>query len=258
MSSLLTKTWIHFRKHGLVATLRVIAGYPLARYRRAKLRNLVFRSPDIEERFTAIYEHNYWENGESASGNGSTIAYTRQLREKLPDLFSRFSIRSIFDAPCGDFNWISLVQKETGLEYIGGDIVLPLIESHNRKHAGDKVRFIHLDLTRQPFPKADLMICRDCLFHLSFEDTAAVLRNFVASGIPYLLTTTHANSGAFTNKDILTGDFRLIDLFAPPYNFPPDVLYRIDDWQEPEPRREMCLWRREQVEEALKKFGTIP
>ena len=137
--------------------------------------------------------------------------------------------------------------KDNPITYIGGDIVQLLIEAHSKHYQNATTRFIHIDLTKQDFPAADLMLCRDCLFHLSYADTKAVLQHFVASDIAYLLTTTHSNRSGFANHDIRTGSFRLIDLFAAPYHFPKDVLYRIEDWLAPDPKREMCLWSREQV-----------
>lgn len=211
---------------------------------------------DPEAKFTHIYQSNYWSSKESASGEGSTLAYTANLRARLPDLFEQYSVRSVFDAPCGDFNWMRHVVGETGVEYIGGDIVLPLINSLNEKYRIPNVRFIHIDLTRPAaFPTADLMICRDCLFHLSNDDIRRVLENFVSSQISYLLTTTHKNSGHFANRDIPTGDFRFIDLFSAPYCFPGDALARIDDWHPPHPEREMCLWSRDQVISVLTRFA---
>jgi hypothetical protein len=85
--------------------------------------------------------------------------------------------------------------------------------------------------------------------------TKKVLENFFESNIKYLFTSTHINSNTFLNKDILSADFRLIDLFSAPYNFPINPLYRISDWIYPEPEREMCLWSREQVGFVLKNFG---
>ena len=181
----------------------------------------------------------------------------------MPELFTKFSIKSVFDAPCGDFNWMRYVIKDYRINYIGGDIVLPLIRSHNKTYRNTNTQFIQIDLTKHQFPSANLMICRDCLFHLSFEDAKAVLKNFVESNIDYLLTSTHVNLNNFSNKNVPTGGFRHIDLFSAPYNFPQNVLYRIldwrepepGDWREPEPKREMCLWSREQVTTALNNFN---
>lgn len=199
-----------------------------------------------QERFEWIYKSNAW-GGLTPSGQGSSLDYTASLRRDLSKLLKDFSIRKVFDAPCGDFNWMRRVLSEVDIRYIGADIVYPLINSLNEKYGGPKTSFIHMDLTTDRFPNADLMICRDCLFHLSFEDAELVLSNFLRSGIPYLLTSTYVNKGAFVNKNIRTGEFRLIDLFADPFNFPKDPLVRIDDWIPPYPERHICLWSRAQI-----------
>lgn len=206
---------------------------------------------NLEDRFTQIYNINYWGSNESVSGIGSTIEITSNLRKMLPVLFTQFSIKSVFDGPCGDFNWMKLVVEETNINYIGGDIVLPMIQANQSKYAKPNIRFVKIDLTKDALPTADLMICRDCLFHLSYEDTKLVLSNFIQSNIPYLLTTTYLNDLSFKNKNIITGHFRMIDLFSAPYNFPKEVLFKIDDWIAPEKPRAMCLWSRNQISEAL-------
>jgi hypothetical protein len=214
----------------------------------------------LEARFTAVYRNRQWGGGqpsENSSGPGSTLEYTKRLRAELPKLFQHFSIRSVFDAPCGDFNWMRYVLLECReISYVGADIVSPLVEANIAQHENDRVKFLHLDLTTANFPKADLMICRDCLFHLSYEDIKCILLGYVASGIPYLLTSTHI--GNFKNCDFSSsGDFRLIDLFSEPFNFPKDVMYRIEDWTPPFPPREMCLWNRAQVISALRLPSTL-
>jgi hypothetical protein len=138
--------------------------------------------------------------------------------------------------------------------YIGADIVREMINSLNVKFGGCAVSFMHLDLIEEKFPLADLMICRDLLFHLSFEDTVKVLRNFLASGIPYILTSTHVMDTRYSNIDIVSGEFRLIDLFAPPYNFPSNPFARIEDWVPPHPRRQLCLWSRDQVMKSIENW----
>jgi len=81
-----------------------------------------------------------------------------------------------------------------------------------------------------------------------------VLENYLKSGIPYLLTTSYKNENIFKNKDILTGNFRMIDLFTSPYQFPKDTFYEIEDWLEPESPRSIYLWTRAQITEAVKLF----
>lgn len=253
--SVLSKIKESLKRKGLVATAIKIVNYPFNLLKISDFKREVLSLKSNEDRFTRIYRDNYWSSSESASGTGSTLRYTANLRKELPNLFRRYSIQRVFDAPCGDFNWMSHLLPSVNIEYIGADIVKPIIENLNNKHKSAKISFIHFDLVKEIPPEVDLMICRDCLFHLSFQDTKSVLENFIQSKSTYLITTTHKNmEGSFTNRDILTGDFRYIDLFTKPYNFPTDPLYVIEDWIAPDPERQMCLWNREQVLYSLLTF----
>lgn len=207
--------------------------------------------------FRKIYRHNYWGSSESVSGEGSTEALTVNLRLELPRLFKEFAIRSVYDAPCGDYNWMRLLMSTEKIEYYGADIVPELIHENNNKYKSENIQFNVADVTIDLFPKADLWICRDCLFHLSYADIYSALDNFVKSDIPLILTSTHINLTNFDNRNILTGGFRLIDLFKAPFCFPDAPLYRITDWIPPHAEREMCLWTREQVAEVLPRMRQI-
>lgn len=209
------------------------------------------------EIFSKIYKHNYWGSSESVSGSGSTVELTPNLRNKLPQLFEDFKIGSVYDAPCGNFNWMRHLVSEVSVSYTGADIVPQLIDKNNKKYRNKNINFETADITISAFPKADLWICRDCLFHLSYRDIVSALENYVRSEIPYILTSTHINDAGFYNNDILTGDFRLIDLFSPPFCFPREPLYRIADWVPPHSRREMCMWSRSQISEALPKMRKL-
>ncbi len=247
------------RVMGVLPTLARSARYAVFLVRGSAQRRRTRRllaSASIEDRFTRIYESNHWANGESVSGDGSSLAYTRGLRAALPAMFEQFGVRRLLDAPCGDFNWMQHVLRERPLDYTGCDIVVPIVLKLQEQHGDAQRRFMHLDITQGPLPPADLWLCRDCLFHLGYDDIGRALDNFLASGIPYLLTTTHLNpAGHFINTDIRSGDFRRIDLFAAPFEFPRDVLFAVDDWAEPDPQRQMCLWSREQVAAAVAKGG---
>ena len=54
--------------------------------------------------------------------------------------------------------------------------------------------------------------------HLSIADICSALGNIKSSQIAYLLTTTFPNCEE--NEDITTGDWRLLNLEKPPFNFP--------------------------------------
>lgn len=214
-----------------------------------------FMRMSIGERFLQIYKLNYWESKESRSGAGSTLEYTENLRNCLPSLIAVHDIKTIFDAPCGDFNWMRHVLPLVDVAYIGADIVSELIHENNIKYKSDNVRFVILNVVDDKYPNADIMVCRDLLFHFSYDDTNKLLRNFICSGIPLLLTTNHINNLSFSNKDIVSGGFRLIDLFSAPYNFPNEPLARFLDYVHPYPPREMCLFSREQVISAIRNWG---
>jgi hypothetical protein len=254
MLTLAKKVKESIRRDGLSKTALKIIKYLITSPRNQKFGRNALVNKSVEERFTWIYTSNYWRNEESASGAGSTLDYTKILREELPFLFSQYSIKKILDAPCGDFNWMRHLLQTVDVEYVGADIVSTLIDELNKKYKNGKVSFICVDLVKDALPKSDLMICRDCLFHLSYDDAKSVLKNFISSGTPYLLTTTHTKTDGFRNEDILTGDFRLIDLFSAPYDFPLNPLASIEDWIAPHPERRMCLWSRDQVSVA---FGGI-
>lgn len=252
-TSLPRKMIVSLRYDGWAATLRKLVTYPARRWKYGRLVRS-FGTMSRTERFTTIYDQNVWGANESVSGHGSTLDSTESIRRALPALFREIGVRKVLDVPCGDFNWMRHVVAETSVVYIGGDIVPRLIERNRERYGGPNITFIVTDITTDPLPDADLWMCRDCLFHLSYADVYAALRNFAESQIPYLLTTTHicgAGERAFENTDIVTGDFRLINLFAAPFCLPADVTARVDDWIPPQAERALCLWTRQQISDAL-------
>ncbi|WP_178371548.1 class I SAM-dependent methyltransferase [Cyclobacterium lianum] len=130
-------------------------------------------------------------------------------------------LKSILDAPCGDFNWMKHLDR-TGISYIGVDIVNDLIDSLNAKYAHDsKLTFQIGDIIAGGLPEVDLIFCRDCLVHFSFENIQQALSNFKKSRSKYLLTTTYTDR--LVNRDIQTGGWRPINLEMAPFNFPKPV-----------------------------------
>jgi hypothetical protein len=237
---------------GIVGSLRKIPHFIRRTFVQRKLELSLSNFESLEDRFTAIYKSNYWGSNESISGTGSTLEYTANIRKSLPVLFKDFNIESVLDAPCGDFHWMKHVLINSNINYLGGDIVDPMISSLCDQYSSDKINFLRLDITKDKLPDCDLLICRDVLFHLSYTDIKLFLNNFSNSNIKFILTSTHINLDHFSNHDILSGGFRRIDLFSPPFNLVVEVIARIDDYVSPEPPREMCLWSREQIIESLK------
>ncbi|WP_344420786.1 class I SAM-dependent methyltransferase [Amycolatopsis minnesotensis] len=170
-----------------------------------------------QERFTHIYQSNLWGSA-SVSGPGSDAEQTRELRARLPELLARFGVRTLLDLPCGDFGWLNGVDLGVA-RYIGADIVGELVTQNIERYGQDETReFRVLDLTADPLPSADAVLCRDCLVHLSFADVRSAVENLRRSGSRYLLTTTF--TGQTANADISTGDWRALNLCREPFGFP--------------------------------------
>jgi hypothetical protein len=104
------------------------------------------------------------------------------------------------------------------VRYTGADLLPELIGPLQERFGDARHSFVVLDLTRDPLPEADLLLCRDCLVHLSFADIRRALGNLVRSGIPCLLTTTFPQCEG--NEEIVTGDWRPLDLERDPFGFP--------------------------------------
>jgi hypothetical protein len=93
-----------------------------------------------------------------------------------------------------------VLKKLPEVKYLGYDIVEPLIESNDKLYGNDRVYFQCVDIASSPLPKSDLIICRDCLVHLSFDNINKFIKNFVESESRYLLVTSFV--GDFrVNKD---------------------------------------------------------
>ena len=172
--------------------------------------------------FTEIYNSNHWKSSESISGEGSEIKQTEPLINDLNKLLTEMNIATVLDLPCGDFNWMKKVDF-SNIDYVGADIVeelikINLVQNKERKNIIFKV----LNLITDPLPKSDIIIVRDCLVHLSYKDINSSIKNIKSSGSKYLLTTTFTNH--YQNHDIVTGDWRPLNLQEKPFNFSSPIL----------------------------------
>jgi len=183
----------------------------------------------LQERFERIYSTNLWSDPESRSGVGSTLDSTAVLRAELPRALRQLEARVLLDVACGDFAWMEHVDL-SGIEYIGGDIVPSIVEENQRLHAQESRRFVQLDLTRDVLPDADVLLCRDCLVHLSYANIRSVLANIARSNIRFVLMTSFPGRGG--NYDVADGDWRALDFQAPPFSFPEPRLAIVEQCEE--------------------------
>jgi hypothetical protein len=216
---------------------------------RSIAKKLQFKNASTEAIFTNIYHGNKWVGAQSVSGTGSDASQTRTIIDQLPKLFSEHKIKSILDIPCGDFLWMKELDL-TGIEYIGGDIVQDLINENQTNYHSDSVRFQRLNLLTDELPSANLVLCRDCLVHFSFDDIFKAIEAISNSGCEYFLTTTFADRTV--NHNITTGDWRPINLEIAPFHFPKPIRLINEECMENRALyrdKSLGLWRIEELKD---------
>jgi hypothetical protein len=234
---------------GLVTRVaRRIPGLPFL-YRRFEA--LTLRSKPASQVFTEIFGGNKWNGTESVSGLGSDLNQTKVVRRELPVLFSDYCIVSMLDIPCGDFHWMRHVDLH-GVDYVGADIVPDLIRRNAERYARSNVQFRTLDLMSEPLPQVDVIFSRDCLVHFSYEDIRRALVNICASNSKYLLATTFPDRPR--NHDIVTGQWRPLNLLVPPLSFPAPLRLINEECTQDQGRfhdKSLGLWKVEDIRAGL-------
>jgi SAM-dependent methyltransferase len=171
--------------------------------------------------FTYIYDNNRWKNSETRSGRGSTIFHTENIRIWLPKLIADRNITSILDVGCGDWNWM----KTTNLNipYTGCDIVPTIIEYNQRHYARENpaIRFFVANAVEDPLPVADLVICRDVLYHLCYENINILIKKLARVSMRYLLITNCPWKSL--NVDVKDGGYRPLNFLKNPFNLPEPI-----------------------------------
>jgi hypothetical protein len=199
---------------------------------------------DSEKVFNEIYNHNIWSSRESVSGMGSENRYTQHVKSELENLLTTLNIKTFTDIPCGDFNWMQHLNLSK-VQYLGGDIVQDLIDNNNVLYKSSNINFKFIDITSSTIPKSDLILCRDCLVHLSFKEIYKAIVNIKKSKSTYLLTTSFVNIKL--NKDIVTGQWRSLNLVKTPFNFGKPILTIIEKSSEKYTNKALCLWKIEDI-----------
>jgi hypothetical protein len=138
---------------------------------------------------------------ETTCGPGSTLVATRAVRDWLPGALERLGVQSLLDAPCGDRNWIRLVDLPCA--YVGVDHEQAHIEAAGA-HGADVAL---LDIRHDDLPNCDAILARDFFQHLSLADEALALANMRKTGAKWIITTCHGKTG----PDCETGGFRFTD-----------------------------------------------
>jgi SAM-dependent methyltransferase len=161
---------------------------------------------------------------ESASGPGSSLAAVAQTLALLDETTRELSIRRILDLGCGDWNWMKEAhwyRSMSGIEYAVWEASPELVDQLERRFGRPDVSFHLKDIVEEAFPPADLLICRDVLFHLPTALALLVVNKAMKTG-GFLLATTFPNQSINTDikayLPIKNWGFCQINLDLPPFN----------------------------------------
>jgi hypothetical protein len=174
-----------------------------------------------------IYDKKLWGENDSEfySGFGSHNSelvgpYIKVVKEFLNSFQKPIEI---CDLGCGDFN-IGKQLFEEAKKYVAVDIVPDLIKFNSLNFVSENLEFQCLDIAKDALPKADCVILRQVLQHLSNNEVQNVLNKLI--GYKYVILTEHIPNGDFIpNFDIISGQgIRIkkqsgLDVLKPPFNF---------------------------------------
>lgn len=208
---------------------------------------------EIQQIFTDIYNKGGWIAEESVSGKGSDPKNTVILRKELLNFFDNNYIMRIIDAPCGDCKWHNS-ELFTKYVYRGVDIVDDLITANKIKFGTSTIKFNQGNITSYKFPKNfDIFICRNCLVHLSTENIILALKNIVKAQ-PRFIALTNFIFKDRLYKNINDGDWRPLNFYNAPFNFPP-AFYEINEQCNEDngiyTDRHLSIWKLEQIQDII-------
>lgn len=180
-----------------------------------------------KDAMTQIYEQHLWGTNHKPfySGEGShNPTLVKPYLQVVQAFLKSFKAPiSVCDLGCGDFN-IGKELVKYSQKYIGVDIVESLIDYNTKHFKASNLAFLCLDIAKDDLPKADVVIVRQVLQHLSNIEIIAILEKLTQ--YKYILLTEHLPNGTFApNKDIISGQgIRIkkqsgLNILKPPFNF---------------------------------------
>ncbi len=199
-----------------------------------------FKRMGVHQIFETIYNENHWGDGQSRSGTGSNIQNTEKVVEIVTQIITSLKINTMLDIPCGDFNWMKRVEL-TNVNYVGCDIVDKVVSLNQEKYSTETINFRTQNIL-EPLTKVDLIFVRDCLVHFSYDHIKLAIESIKKSGSTYLATTSFP---MHNNHDIITGDWRPVNLQSAPFNFPTPLFIHRENCLEDEryADKSLAVWK---------------
>ncbi|TDQ08440.1 hypothetical protein [Pedobacter metabolipauper] len=165
--------------------------------------------------FTKVYQENYWggKKGEYYSGCGSHSRFIPGYARTIAEFIIKNNIRSIVEAGCGDFHVSSQIlsllhEQEYGYNYLGYDVVAPLIIRNTASFGSQCVKFQFKDACKDDIAAGDLLLVRQVMQHLNNHSILQLLQKF--HHYKFVIFSEHQASAKYEemivpNLDIQTG-----------------------------------------------------
>ena len=172
----------------------------------------------LHRNFDLIYKLGLWKGEEavSASGHGSEQGANVAFVQFLNGLISNYSLTSVVDVGSGDWSYMKQVSIP---HYTGYDVSKLIVDQTKLKYAATNVSF-HLSTAKQVYTGADLLICKDVLQHLPYEEVHHILEQ----RMKYRVVVFVNDVAPVDNKDIRAGAYRSLDVQKPPFRVKCDLL----------------------------------
>jgi len=195
-----------------------------------------------------LLDHEYRKklNMESVAGYGSSLWNTHEIIEKLPEILSKYKIKSMLDIPCSDVYWMSKINMDH-IHYIGADLIDEQISENKKTYPNKDFRVINMIV--DPIPIVDLIFCRDCFVHMTFKNIKSSLNKFCTSKSKYLFAGTCPELKINRDSHDLLG-WRPLNLEIQPFNFSTPIEI-FSEQTDKNPEKCMGMWELSVVKKIL-------
>jgi hypothetical protein len=189
-------------------------GWARARVRslRARLSSMRYKGGSTKDVFEHIYAERQWgslgEPGPIDSGAGSASTPSIPYVTIVRDYIKAEGVKVVADLGCGDFRVGKAICEGLDIQYIGVDVVRPLVGPLNATYQSDRTKYLCLDLIEDELPEADIYLIRQVFQHLGNQQIEINLNK--PRGETVLVTEHLPTTPAAHNTDKLPGpDIRL-------------------------------------------------
>ena len=171
------------------------------------------RSMKNEQRFSEVYQRKLWATHGVLSGDGSRVSTTRPVAAWLTQQAAD-GMRDVLDLGCGDLEWMAGIPAITDrtMRYRGVDVVPSLVAHHKRVYPW--FTGAAMDLEAMPRIAADVVLCKDVLFHLCNGAAEQILTHIEHGTWRRLLITTQPGASNSRRRGMSGGKMAPLDVEA--------------------------------------------